>query len=195
MMAVHLHWKRTLMLTVIACALVYSASAYAQGRGGGGQGGPAGGGGGGMGGGMGARPNLSGRDGIPAAGSPGGFGRGGFGINRGGAGIFGGPVGRWWDNRTYSSALKLRPEQTRRMDAIFNQNRGELLSRYQALRDEESKLEFATRDQRLNQGSIFTQIDRVANSRDALDKTNTRLLGDLRKELDPDQINRMQTLK
>jgi len=106
-----------------------------------------------------------------------------------------GPVGRWWDDKNYGNALGLRPEQRKRMDAIFNGNRGELTDRVQALRQEEAKLEAATRDTRLAHESIFGQMDRVAQARDALEKVNTRLLESLRKELDADQIARMQTLK
>jgi hypothetical protein len=106
-----------------------------------------------------------------------------------------GPVGRWWDDRAYARTLGLRPEQKKRMDALFNANRGELTERFQALREEESRLEAATRDTRLSQESLFGQMDRVAQARDALEKVNTRLMQDLKQELDADQAARLQSLK
>ena len=65
----------------------------------------------------------------------------------------------------------------------------------QTLRQEETKLESATRDTRLSQESIFGQMDRVAVARDALEKVNVRLMESLRKELEPDQLTRMQTMR
>jgi Spy/CpxP family protein refolding chaperone len=197
--------------TLLACSLLLSKAAMAQGHPGGGGGGQGGGNpGGGQGGGRndGGRGGDGGGQGMPGMsgqmqGAMGGRGGVPVGVSnasrggmRGGAGsLQTGPVGRWWDDKSYSNALGLRTEQRKKMDAIFNENRGELTSRYQALRTEESKLEEATRDSKVSQGSVFGQIDRVAQARDALEKTNARLMGELRKELDADQTAKMQALK
>jgi hypothetical protein len=187
--------------SLLACTLLLSQAASAQGHPGGGGGGQGGGQGGGHnGGGDQSMPGMSGqmqgamggRGGVPAG--MGGMSRAGGGM-RGNSSLQTGPVGRWWDDKGYSNALGLRADQRKKMDAIFNENRGELMSRYQALRTEESKLEEATRDSKVSQGSVFGQIDRVAQARDALEKTNTRLVGEIRKELDADQMAKMQTLK
>jgi hypothetical protein len=106
-----------------------------------------------------------------------------------------GLMGRWWDDKEYSKALGLRPDQKKKMDAIFNENRSELRQRYQALREQDARLEAATHDTHLSQASIFGQIDRVAQARDALEKVNARLLEDLRKQLDADQAARMESMK
>jgi Spy/CpxP family protein refolding chaperone len=134
--------------------------------------------------------NNGGRGGIPPSA---GSGRGA--VPNGGPSLQMGPVGRWWDDKGNARALALRPEQKKRMDAIFNANRGELTERFQALREEESRLEAATRDTQLSQESVFTQMDRVAQARDALEKVNTRLMQNLRQELDAEQAARLQSLK
>jgi hypothetical protein len=210
--------KKKMMLallgcSLLACSLLLSQSAMAQGHPGGGGGAPGGGGGqGNPGGGQGGGRNDGGRgdgggQGMPGmsgqmqgamggrGGVPAGMGNASRGGMRGTSSLQTGPVGRWWDDKSYSTALGLRTEQRKKMDAIFNVNRGELTSRYQALRTEETKLEEATRDSKVSQGSVFGQIDRVAQARDALEKTNTRLMGELRKELDAEQAAKMQTLK
>jgi hypothetical protein len=184
------------LLMALGCALCLSLSMNAQGRGGGAAGGGRQGGGheggaqGGAQGQMGpGAAGLGGRGGIPPA--AGGVRQGVSGVGS----MQNGPVGRWWDDKGYSSALGLKPDQKKRMDAIFNGNRGELADRVQTLRQEEAKLQAATQDTRLSQESIFGQMDRVAAARDALEKTNSRLLESLRKELEPEQLTRMQTLK
>ena len=207
--------RTKLLLGVLGCVLASALPGYAQGGGRSGGGGPPGGGsppgGGGLGvprgdgprGDAGVQPNMQpgtggfgnngGRGGIPPAVNGGRGVR--LGIPEVGGTLQTGPAGRWWDDRHYASALGLRPDQKRRMDAIFNGNRGELTDKVQTLRQEEARLESATRDTKLSQESIFGQMDRVAQARDALEKVNARLMESLRKELDQDQASRMQTLK
>ena len=198
----HTSRMRGLLAILLGAAFCLTLPLQAQGRGGGGApgGGGAGSGGGpGQPGGGSGQPGFGGgiggnRGGIPpaGAGSRGGAPAGGTGSGRS---MQMRPVGRWWDDKSYANALSLKPEQKRRMDAIFNGNRGELTERVQTLRQEESKLEAETRDTHLSQESIFGQMDRVAQARDALEKVNTRLVQSLEKELEPGQLERMQTLK
>src|ERR1700743_1913870 len=128
-------------LLLLAGLLAVSAPALAQHPGGGGMG-P---GGGGMGGGMGNRPMGSGGVGSSMGGQP--MGGGDYGsMHRGGpppngdqpstvssmrGGLQLGPPGRWWDDKHFAKDLKLRPDQQRRMDSIFEQNRPALLKRYE----------------------------------------------------------------
>lgn len=133
-------------------------------------------------------PGAGGRQGgIPQEG-PGGRGHGGIGGGQLG------PVGRWWDDKGFARTLNLRPDQRQRMDAVFKANRTELMGRYEELRTQESKLNEATKDTRVNSGSIFAQIDRVAQAREALASVNTRMTDALRKELDADQVQKLQAM-
>jgi len=108
------------------------------------------------------------------------------------AGLQLGPPGRWWDDKSFAKSLKLRPEQQTRMDAIFEQNRNALLSRYQGLQQAESQMDEITKSSTLDEAALFTQIDRVAQARAELEKANTHYLLQLRKEMDPDQIARLE---
>jgi Spy/CpxP family protein refolding chaperone len=155
--------------------------AFAQGRGGGGPGGPPMGGGGMNPGGMGGPgdPRM-GTNGPPPPGQPG---------DR--PALHLGPPGRWWDDKSFAKSLKLRPEQQTRMDAIFEQNRGVLLSRLQAVQQAESQLADLTHTPAPDESTLFTRIDRLAQARAELEKANTHMLLQIRREMDADQIARL----
>lgn len=86
----------------------------------------------------------------------------------------------------------LRPEQQRKMDAIFEANRSALLTRYQALQQEESKMAALTKVAVPNEDQLFTEIDRVAQARAYLEKANTHYLLQIRREMDAAQIARLE---
>jgi Spy/CpxP family protein refolding chaperone len=102
-----------------------------------------------------------------------------------------GPPGRWWDDKHFAKTLHLRPAQQKRMDAIFEENRSTLVSRYQALQQEESKMEALSHGQTLDEATLFTQIDRVSQARTDLEKATTHYMLQVRKEMDADQIARL----
>jgi Spy/CpxP family protein refolding chaperone len=130
----------------------------------------------------------NGNSGLPATASsqPGGS----ISTMRGGLQL--GPPGRWWDDKHYAKPLHLRPEQQKRMDGLFEENRANLVSRYQVLQQEETKMEALSRGQTLDESALFAQIDRVAQARADLEKANTHLMLQVRKEMDADQIVRLE---
>ena len=105
-----------------------------------------------------------------------------------------GPPGRWWDDRSFGKSLRLRPEQQTRMDAVFDQNRGALLARFQNVQQAEAQLAELARAPAPDEGALFAQIDRVAQARAELEKVNTHMLLLIRKEMDADQIARLAKL-
>jgi len=102
-----------------------------------------------------------------------------------------GPPGRWWDDKHYVKALHLRPEQQKRMDGLFDENRATLLNRFQTLEQEESKMEALSHAQTLDEATLFAQIDRVSQARADLEKANTHLTLQVRKEMDAAQLTRL----
>lgn len=173
----------------LCLALAVPSPARAQGRGGGGP--PPGGGGmgGGMNGGMAGPPGVSRQGGMPPM-QRGQDGQPAESTAR--VGLQFGPPGRWWDDRGFAKNLKLRPDQQTRMDGIFEQNRGALLSRFESLQQAETQLDQLSNSPAPDEGALFTQIDRVAQARAELEKANTHMLLQLRKEMDADQIKRLQ---
>jgi Spy/CpxP family protein refolding chaperone len=104
-----------------------------------------------------------------------------------------GPPGqRWWDDRDYASRLKLRPEQQARMDAIFEQNRSSLMTRLESVHQAEMQMDQLSRSPVPDEAALFAQIDRISQARAELEKANTHLLLQLRKEMDADQIKRLE---
>ncbi len=179
------------------CLAVGASTVHAQGRGGGGP--PPGGGpgGGGMGGGGMSGPQFPGG---PSSGGPGNAGGpppqlGPRGQQPEGprAGLQLGPPGqRWWDDKGYAKSLKLRPEQQAKMDAIFEQNRATLLSRLDNVRQAETQMAQISNSPAPDEGALFAQIDHVAQAHADLEKATTHMLLQIRKEMDPDQIKRLE---
>lgn len=181
-------------VVAVCLAVGMVSTSFAQGRGPGGP--PPGGGPGGPGGGMGGpqfpggpNPNSPGSAGGPPP-QPGQ--RGQAPENPGRAGLQFGPPGRWWDDRGFAKTLKLRPDQQTHMDSVFEQNRNSLLSRFETVRQAETQLEELAKSPSPDEGALFAQIDRVAQARADLEKANTHMLLQLRKELDADQIKRLE---
>lgn len=131
------------------------------------------------------------------------FGRGdaggGMRPNGGGYGMGGGavhaphlgPPGRWWDDKHVSRALNLRPDQQRRMDDIFEANKGQLLGLYENLQREEQRLSTMSSADLQDESKIFAGIDRVAQARAELYKENAHILLQIRRELDGEQLSRL----
>jgi Spy/CpxP family protein refolding chaperone len=88
--------------------------------------------------------------------------------------------------------LKLRPDQQAHMDAIFDQNRSVLLSRLEGVQQAEMQMEALSSSPAPDESALFAQIDRVAQARADLEKATTHMLLQLRKEMDPDQIKRLE---
>ena len=103
-----------------------------------------------------------------------------------------GPPGRWWDDKHFAKDLRLRTDQQRRMDALFEQNRPSLLRSYEVLEQEQGRMEALTRAKTLDEAGLFAQIDRVAQARANLEKANTHFLLQIRAEMDMEQISRLE---
>jgi Spy/CpxP family protein refolding chaperone len=180
---------------VLACSFGVVAQQGGAPRGGGGQpgGSPQPGGGAsnpGQPGNFGSNPTPSGSQ--PIGGPPPGNApdeRGTVSTMRGGLQV--GPPGRWWDDKHFAKDLRLHPDQQKRMDQIFDQNRSSLLKSLDVLQGEESKMEALVRAPVLDEPTLFAEIDRVAQARAALEKANTHYLLQIRAEMTPDQIARL----
>lgn len=201
---------RGILLATLLCA-----AAALRAQHGGGPGGPGGGGvgGGGMGGGGGMQrggiPPFGGNSGsFPRPTMPGGINPGDrrepprgpssgptadTGSMRGGLQL--GPPGRFWDDKTFAKDLGLRKDQQKRMDAIFDSNRAALVESYRALQVEEKRLEHITHERPLDEGRVFAGIDAVMQASGALEKAKAHMLMQIRKELDPDQVTRMDKFR
>lgn len=103
-----------------------------------------------------------------------------------------GPPARWWDDKHFVKQLKLRPEQQRRMDSIFEQNRTVLLKRYETLEQEEQRMHSLMHASTLDENALMAQIDRVEQARADLAKAQTHYLFQIRSEMDPGQLSHLE---
>ena len=103
-----------------------------------------------------------------------------------------GPPGRWWDDEHFIRVLHLTTAQQEKLDTIFDEDRSLLLQPLDKLMQEQKQLRALARTDSPDEKAIFAQIDRVAQARAALEKANTSLMFQIRKELTKEQIRRLQ---
>ena len=182
--------SRFLRMACIGFCLVAAtvAGASAQGRGGPGGGGP---------------PPGGGPGGPGAPGGPGGFGAAPppsiTGSTHTGRDTHSalqlGPVGRWWDDKTVVQAIGLRRDQQKKMDAIFGENKQAILDSYKTFLSEQAKLDALSRNPKADQAKLFAAIDAVSQARAGLQKATTQMLLQVRQQMDPDQIAKLDKLR
>jgi Spy/CpxP family protein refolding chaperone len=185
--------RAAVIVVAISLTLGTTAISIAQGRGG--VGAPPGGGGGGMGGPpMGGAPFPNGGPGSagPSVNQPESSGQRGPAPESRSGFQLGPPERRWWDDHAYAKSLKLRPEQQAKMDAIFEQNRGTLQARLDSVHQAESQMEELSRAPSPDESALFAQIDRVTQARADLEKATTHMLLQIRKEMDADQVKKLE---
>jgi len=97
--------------------------------------------------------------------------------------------GTFWRNVNWISVLDLSTDQQRRMDDIFQQFRLKLIDDNAALSKEEVMLEPLWREDlsSSSEAKLLAQIDRIAEARAQLEKTNSRMLVSLLKVMTPEQ--------
>jgi Spy/CpxP family protein refolding chaperone len=106
-----------------------------------------------------------------------------------------GPVGRWWDDKAVVQAIGLRRDQQKKMDEIFNANKPAILASYKSFQSEQSKLEKIGKDPRADKERLFAAIDAVSQARASLQKATAQMLLQIRQQMDPQQIAKVEQLK
>ena len=105
-----------------------------------------------------------------------------------------GPVGRWWDNKTVVQAVGLRKEQAKRMDDIFDANKPAILDSYKTFLKVQSNLATVNKDPQASKDQVFAAIDALNQARSSLQKATSAMLLQIRHEMDPDQINKLEKI-
>ena len=136
----------------------------------------------------------------PSGGSPGQAGPGSSSSGPGPAGPGNGaphfgPVGRWWDDRQTVQAIGLNRDQQKKMDSIFNANKPAILTSYSTLEQEKAKLAALEKAPQVDNARVFAQIDAVSKARASLEKATTQMLLQIRRQMDADQIAKLQKLQ
>ena len=87
-----------------------------------------------------------------------------------------GPTGRWWDDGNYTRTLAISTSQ-------------QLLKLYTNLKHQQSELDKLGKT--ADETALDQQIDRVSQARTDLEKADTHLLLEIRKQLTPDQVGKL----
>jgi hypothetical protein len=81
------------------------------------------------------------------------------------------------------------------MDGIFNANKPAIVGSYKAFLREQSKLDAISKDPKVDQERMFAAIDAVSQARTALQKATTQMLLQIRQQMAPDQVEKLEKLK
>jgi Spy/CpxP family protein refolding chaperone len=103
-----------------------------------------------------------------------------------------GPPGRWWDDPSFAEKIGITADQKKKMDDIFTANRLKLIDLVATVQKEEVIMEPLVQADPPDEGKVLAQIDKVAQARAELEKSNTRMLFDLRRQLNHDQWVKLQ---
>ena len=101
---------------------------------------------------------------------------------------------RWWSNPLTAQKLELTPEQLKKMDDIFQQNRLKLIDLKASLEKQETIMRPLIEADQPDEAKILSQIDAIAQARAELEKANARMLLGIRTVLTPDQWKKFRAL-
>jgi Spy/CpxP family protein refolding chaperone len=102
------------------------------------------------------------------------------------------PMGMWWKRPEIVTALALTSDQQKRIDDLFLQSRLDLIRVHATLQENELLLEPILNTNPFDRAKAQAQIDKIADSRAALEKTNAHMLLSIRGVLTPDQWTKLQ---
>jgi Spy/CpxP family protein refolding chaperone len=104
--------------------------------------------------------------------------------------------GTWWRESYWIKELTLTPDQQKKMDEAFRQNKIKLIDLTAALDKEELILEPLVQNVNpVDEAKILAEIDRIADARAGLEKANARMLLAIREIMTQEQWDKLQTHK
>jgi Spy/CpxP family protein refolding chaperone len=101
--------------------------------------------------------------------------------------------GNWWKQPGNIQQLNLTPEQRKKLEDVFQQYRVRLIDHTAAVEREEVILEQLMAADPLDPNKVRPQIDKVADARAQLEKTNANMLLEMRVVLTKDQWDMLRT--
>jgi len=99
----------------------------------------------------------------------------------------GGPSGTWWRDAALAQKIGLTPDQQKKIEDAFQQSRLHLIDLTATLEKEQVIMEPLLAADHPDEPKILVQIDRIAQARAELEKSNARMLLGFRNVLTQDQ--------
>jgi periplasmic protein CpxP/Spy len=100
--------------------------------------------------------------------------------------------GKWWKNPVLAQRLGLTDDQVSKMEKVFQDHRLQLIDLHAALEKQEVLLEPMINADHPDEQQTLAQIDKVAQARANLEKSNARMLFAIRNVLTPEQWKKLQ---
>ena len=104
----------------------------------------------------------------------------------------GGGFGMWWKNPEVATRIGLTADQQKKMEDIFIQSRVQLIDLHASLEKEQLLLEPLMNANPIDQARAAAQIDKIADTRASLEKTNAKMLLSIRGVLTPEQWTKLR---
>lgn len=105
-----------------------------------------------------------------------------------------GPVGRWWDDRSVAQQIGLTRDQQRKMDLIFNASKPAIVDAYKTFLKAQGDLEKINKDSAADKAKVFAAVDAVNQARSSLQKATLAMLMQIRGQMAPGQVEKLQKL-
>jgi Spy/CpxP family protein refolding chaperone len=100
--------------------------------------------------------------------------------------------GKWWQSEEYQRELRLTPEQSKKLEEVFQASVPTLKSLKKALDQAES--EFERLLERGDDGSVMDQVERVEAARAELNKSHTMMMLRMKRVLTTEQWTRFNAM-
>jgi Spy/CpxP family protein refolding chaperone len=107
-------------------------------------------------------------------------------------GLHHGPMGKWWKNSELVQQLGINDTQVQQIEKSFQDHRLQLIDLHANLEKQEALLEPMIEADRPDEAQVISQIDKVAQARAALEKSNAQMMLGIRRVLTPDQWKKLQ---
>jgi Spy/CpxP family protein refolding chaperone len=102
------------------------------------------------------------------------------------------PFGMWWKNPEVATRIGLSAEQQKRIGDLFLQSRVQLIHMHASLQEEQLMLEPLLDATPFDEAKAMEQIDKIADTRADLEKTNAKMLLNIRGVLTTDQWSKLR---
>lgn len=102
------------------------------------------------------------------------------------------PMGLWWKDSQVAARLGLTAEQQKRILDLFIQSRVELIRLHATLQEEQLMLVPLLNATPFDETKAMAQIDKIADTRAELEKTNAKMLLNIRGVLTPEQWTKLR---
>ena len=102
--------------------------------------------------------------------------------------------GKWWKNSALMTKIGVSDEQVQKIEKIFQDHRLDLVDLHAALEKQEAILDPLIEADQPDESQVITQIDKVAQARANLEKSNAQMLLAIRRVLTVDQWKKLRDL-